>query len=146
MGQSFSCDDQTVCHQFDRVCQMALKSEAANYHRDMETRRKHEITFSDLSESELENFFVLDEYETDHYLFQVLGYDVEVKDALIAEALETLSERKRDIILLSFFLDMKDAEIARALHLVQSTIYAHKKRSLELLKKLLERRLDEDGE
>lgn len=144
MGQSFSCDEQTVRHQFDRVCQMALKGEVANYYRDMETRKKHEVPFSDLPERELDSFFVLDEYEVDSHQFRVLGYDVEVKDALIAEALETLSERKREIILLSFFLDMKDAEIARELNVVQSAIHAHKKRSLELLKKILERKFDEE--
>lgn len=145
MGQSFSYDEQTVRHQFDRVCQMALKGEVANYYREMDTRRKHEVPFSDLPKKNLENFFVLDEYEMDSYQFRVLDYDVEVKDTLIAEALEALSERKREIILLSFFLDMKDAEIARALNIVQSAIYAHKKRSLELLKKILERKFDEEG-
>lgn len=144
MEQSSSYDKQTVRHQFDRFCQMALKGEVANYYRDMATRRKHEVMFSDLPAEELDSFYVVDEYETENHLFQVLGYDIEVKDALIAEALQSLSERKRDIILLSYFLDMKDAEIARALHLVQSTIHAHRMRSLELLKNIMERSKNEE--
>ncbi|WP_442346039.1 sigma factor-like helix-turn-helix DNA-binding protein [Gemmiger formicilis] len=39
------------------------------------------------------------------------GFDVLVKNELLAEALNALPERKRDIILLSYFLDMSDAEI-----------------------------------
>lgn len=146
MGESFSCDKQKVRHQFDRFCQKVLKGEVANYYRDMENRKKHEVSFSDLPEKELENFVVLDEYAIENHLFRVLDYDVEVRDALIAEALESLSDRKRDIILLSFFLEMKDAEIARALHLVQSTVCAHKRRSLELLRKVLEEKTNEERE
>ena len=104
MEESFSCDTERVSHQFDRFCQKILKGEIANYYREIKNRKKHEVSFSDLPEKELENFVVLDEYETDNYLFRVLGYDIEVRDALIAEALGSLSERKREIILLSFFL------------------------------------------
>lgn len=145
MGQSSSYDERTVCHQFDRVCQKALKGEVANYYRELETRKKHEVTFSDVSEKELDSHFVLDEYDICNRQFRVLGYDVEVKDTLIAEALDALSEKKREIILMSFFLEMKDAEIARQLNLVQSAIYGQKKRSLELLRKILERKFDEEG-
>lgn len=31
MGQPSSRDEMTIRHQFDRLCQMALKGEAANY-------------------------------------------------------------------------------------------------------------------
>ena len=42
-----------------------------------------------------------------------------MKDALIAEALQALSERKRNVILLSYFLEMSDADIAREMNLVR---------------------------
>lgn len=49
MGQPSSKDEMTVRHQFDRLCQMALKGEAVNYYKHMDYRRKHEVTFSELS-------------------------------------------------------------------------------------------------
>ena len=70
--------------------------------------------------------------------FQVLGYDIEVKDALIAEALQTLTEKKRNVVLLSYFMDMSDADIAREMNLVRSTINEHRRRSLELMRKNME--------
>ena len=73
------------------------------------------------------------------------GYDVEVKDALLAEALETLTERKRDVILLSYFMEMSEADIARQLHLVRSTVHEHRTRSLELLKNKMEESVDENS-
>lgn len=91
---------------------MALKGEAVNYYKHMDYRRKHELLFSELSEKELSKLYTMDEYEENHR-FQVHGYDIEVKDALIAEALANLTEKKRNVILLSHFMEMSDAEIAR---------------------------------
>lgn len=136
-------DEMTIRHRFDRLCQMAIKGEAVNYYKHMDYRRKYEVTFSELSEKELSQFFTMDEYDVENYRFQVLGYDIEVKDALIAEALQSLSERKRDVILLSYFMDMSDAEIAREMKLVRSTIHEHRKRSLEILKEIMEGYTDE---
>lgn len=66
--------------------------------------------------------------------FKVLEYDIEVRDPRIAMALKKLTERKRDIILLYFFMDMNDVEIAESMNLVRSTVCEHRKRSLEILK------------
>ena len=49
-----------------------------------------------------------------------------------------LSEKKRDVVLLSYFMDMSDTEIARVMNLVRSTVHEHRKRSLELMKKMME--------
>lgn len=136
-------DEMTIRHRFDRLCQMAIKGEAINYYKHMDYRRKYEVTFSELSEKELSQFFTMDEYDVENYRFRVLGYDIEVKDTLIAEALQSLSERKRDVILLSYFMDMSDAEIARKMKLVRSTIHEHRKRSLEILKEIMEGCTDE---
>ena len=85
----------------------------------------------------------MDEYNLETHWFQVLGYDIEVKDALIAEALQNLTEKKRNVILLSYFLDMSDAEIARKMSLVRSTIREHRIRSLKLMKNIMEGSTDE---
>lgn len=94
MEQSSSKDKETtIRHQFDNFCRKILIGEASNYRKELARRSRHEITFSELSEAELERFYVMDEYSTDYYLFQVMGYDIKVKDALIGEALEALSEK-----------------------------------------------------
>lgn len=109
MEQPSSQDELTVRHQFDRLCRLSLDGEAANYYRHMEYRRSHEVNFSELPEQELNSISMMDEYNLDSSHFQVLGYDIEVRDALLVEALQTLTERKRDVILLSYFLEMSDA-------------------------------------
>jgi RNA polymerase sigma factor (sigma-70 family) len=138
MEQPFSCDDLTVRHQFDRLCQLVLEREAVNYFKHMDYRKKHEVSFSELSENEINHLSQMDEYDIEKHWFQVLGYDISVKDTLLAEALKSLTERKRDVILLSYFMDMNDAEIAREMNLVRSTVHAHRQRSLELLRAIME--------
>lgn len=142
MEQLSSQDELTVRHQFDRLCKLALDGEAANYHKHLEYRGKHEVNFSEMPEAELNRLSVTDEYSLDNFCFQVLGYDIEVRDSLLVEALQTLTEKKRNVILLSYFMEMSDAEIAREMKLVHSTIREHRLRSLEQLKEILEVNMD----
>ena len=128
MRKSPSDYEMTICNQFDRLCKMA----------HMAYLEKHEVMLSELSEHEQNQMFTEDEYSVENQWFRVMDYDIEVKDTLIAEALLALSERKRDVILLSYFMDMSDAEIARKMNLVRCTVREHRVRSLELLRKIME--------
>jgi RNA polymerase sigma factor (sigma-70 family) len=136
---------KTVQHQFDSFCRKVLKGEASNYRKALARRWQYEVTFSELSEKELNQLYAMDEYAIDYYLFQVMGYDVEVKDALIGEALEALPEKKRNIILLSYFMDMSDAEIGELMNLVRTTIYRHRTSSLQQIKKYMEGKADDEN-
>lgn len=143
MGKSPSKFEETIQHQFDCVCKLALKGEKIDYIRHIEYMHKNEVMLSELSKKELDQLFKDDEYDLESYKFQVLNYDIEVKDSLIAEALSSLSKRKRDVILLSYYMGMSDAEIARKMKLVRSTVNEHRKRSLEILREVLEEKADE---
>lgn len=138
MEQSSSYDETTVRHQFDRKCKLALDGEVVDYDRHMDYRRKHEILFSELSECQTGKLSVVDEYNETSYFFKTCEYDVKVKSSLLAEALNALTDRKREVILLSYFMEMSDAAIARKMNLVRSTVHEHRTRSLELLKQIME--------
>ena len=138
MGKSSSNDELTIRNQFDRICKLALKGEAVDYYRHIAYRQEHEVLLSELSQKEQNRLFTVDEYKAENKCFQVLGYDIEVKDALLAEAIQSLSEKKRKVVLLSYFMDMSDAEIARVMNLVRSTVHEHRRRSLEVMKEIME--------
>lgn len=57
------------------------------------------------------------------FSFQVSDYDVQVKEAFLEEALNILAERKRDVVLVSYFMEMSYADIVRKLHPVRSTVH-----------------------
>lgn len=135
---------KTVRHQFDSICRKVLRDESRNYKKQLARRAEKEINLSELSETELGQFYAMDEYPSDSTYFDVLEYRVAVKDDRLAEALEALPSKKRDVILLSYFLDMTDTEIAEKLKVVGSTIHRRRTSSLEELKLRLE--VKEDGQ
>lgn len=94
-----SSDKERIQHQYDALAKKTLVGEAKSHRRTLAKRAAREVTFSDLSESELAQLFTTDEYESDYFRFQVSGFDVLVKNELLAEALNALPERKRDISL-----------------------------------------------
>ena len=138
MEQSSSEKQSRIRKQFDSFCKTLLKNEMIDYERERTYRLKHEVSFSELTQEELSRMTNTDEYIVESEVFRVLDYDVEVKDELIGEALKYLPEKKRNVILLSFFMDMTDTEIAKHMNLVRSTIHHHRVSSLQALKKIME--------
>lgn len=134
---------KTVRHQFDSICRKVLRDESRNYKKQLARRAEKEINLSELSEAELGQLYAMDEYPSDSTYFDVLEYRVGVKDERLAEALAALPSKKRDVILLSYFLDMNDTEIAEKLKVVGATIHYRRTSSLIELKLRLE--VKEDG-
>ena len=135
---------KTVRHQFDSLCRKVLREESRNYMKQFARRAEKEVNLSELSETELSQFYVMDEYPSDSTFFDVLDYRVAVKDDRLADALAALPSKKRDVLLLSYFLDMNDTEIAEKLKVVGSTIHRRRTSSLKELKLRLE--VKEDGQ
>lgn len=141
MEQTSSKDPVTLQHQYDYVCKLAMKYEKIDYQRECARFYKKELRFADLAAQEM--LYRMDEYDVEKCWFQVMGYHIGVKDMLLAEALQSLPERKRDIILLYYYKDMTDAEIGRAMRLVSSTIQEHRQRSLKMLRQKMKGSTDE---
>ncbi len=66
-----------------------------------------------------------------------------VHDDRLGEALTALPDEKRDIVLLSYFLDMNDREIAEKLNMVRRTVQHRRTSSLSEIRRRLE--VLEDG-
>ena len=131
-------------HEFDRLCKMVLRGEAIDYDNHIAWRSKHEASLSWLSESQERQLGVLDEYPCERFCFQVQGYTIPIRSEILANALVKLSEKKWDIILLAYFLDMTDQEIADKLDMVRYTVQRRRAKSLKELKKEME--VDSSGE
>ena len=86
----------------------------------------------------MEQLYTEDKYFVTEQVFSVLGLDVIVSDDVITDALENLPERKRDIILLSYFLELSDREIGDKLNMLRSTVQYQRASTLQQLKKFME--------
>ena len=94
---------------FNGFCKLALKRESMNAHRDTKQRQLREVTFSDLSPLEENQLYVCDKYFADdeaEQSFVVGGKEITAK--LLAEALHSLPEEKRETVLLYYVFDMSE--------------------------------------
>lgn len=131
---------------FNGFCKKALKCEASNAHRDVRNRQIREVTFSDLTPEEEAQLYTTDTYSFDEAdkSFFVAGKTFTAKQ--LADALHKLPEEKRNAVLLYYFFDMTDAQIAQHLNVPRSTVQFRRTSSFELLKKILEERAYDENE
>ena len=134
---------KTVRHQFDSFCRKVLREKARDYIRELMRRAAHEVPLSELSEEQMERLYVLDEYPSEAIHFDVQGYDVAINNEKLADALTALPDDNRDIVLLAYFLDMSDEEIADKLNMVRRTVQYRRTSSLKEMKQRME--VEKDG-
>ena len=130
--------EQSKRHAFDSFCKKILKHEARDYYDELKRQRNREVSFSDLSEKEMDQLYTEDKYFATEQIFNVLGFDVIVTDDVIAEALQCLAERNRDIILLSYFLELSDREVGDKLNMLRTTVQYQRTSTLRQLKNFME--------
>lgn len=124
--------------QFDTLVKKVIDRTVKNYEKELSRRSKREIPFSELPDIMVESFAVLDEYELDCIAFDVCGMEVRVSDDGLCEALQKLPEKKRNILLMFYFLEMSNTEISELLQIDRSTSYRNRTASLKEMKKILQ--------
>ena len=71
-------------------------------------------------------------------MFPLLGREIEVLDADLVRALSVLPADRRAIILLFYFLEMRDEEIGAELGLSRPAVQRRRTSTLDMLRKILE--------
>lgn len=132
---------QTRCA-FNGFCKSVLRNETIDALRKSWARMKKEVVFSELTSHEENQLYTRDKYfEEEEQGFRVAGKRITAK--LLADALHTLPEEKRQAVLLYYFFNMTDVEIAELMKIPRSTVQYRRTSSLGLLKRYLEKRADE---
>ena len=131
--------EQRVQNQFGGFCTRVLKNEANRIHNEYARQREMEKSLDAVTPEELEEIAVMDQYFQDDHVFEVLGKQVVVTGDLLADAIAKLPDRKRDIILLTYFLGLTDREISKYLNIVHQTVSKNRIRILKELREILEK-------
>lgn len=133
-----SCQEQ-----FDSFCKKLLRNHVRNYEKQLRRSTSRECFFEEgYRDLRLQQYFSVPPHE-EAYIFKVMNMDVAVKDFFLGAALEKLDDDRRDIVLLSYFLEMTDQEIAECLNLIRRTVSYRRGATLKQLKKILEACIDE---
>lgn len=132
--------------QFAAFCKVVLRNAVCTYLRDLGRKRKREISLEYLIEQtsfqahSTDDYFVGYDTPTD---FTVFGQLVTVDNERLAKALLFLSERRRKVILLRYYLCFNDVQISALYGSPRSTIQYQKQAALKQLRKKMEERKDE---
>ena len=82
-------------------------------------------------------------FEKETFSYYVLGYPVVVRNSSLGQALGSLPPKYRDVILSSYFLDLRDEQIGQMLKLNPHTVRYRRRAAIERMRKLLEEIEDE---
>jgi RNA polymerase sigma factor (sigma-70 family) len=130
-------------NQFDYFCKLVLRNKARDIYDSEKIWNDRFISIDALSDAKLNEILTYDKHDIENIVFDVQEYQIPVEDILLAKAIETLTQRQQEVILLSFFLDMSLVDIGKLLGLKTSTIYQHKESGLKKLKAFMEENSDD---
>ena len=108
------------------------------YEKELDRRSNREIPFCELPKIVVNSFPVFDDYELDVTIFDVYGMEARVSGNELCKALQQLPERKRNNLLMFYFLDMSDTEIAELQHISRAGVFKNRQVALHNMKKILQ--------
>lgn len=126
--------------QFNALMMTVIKCTVKSRNRQFARRSKHEILFCELSDAKNLECGTTDKYSCDYISFEVLNFTMQISNEKLAVALYKLSSKERDVILLHYFQNISDQEIAELYHVSRSAVYRRRSNGLKKLKVLLKKR------
>ena len=126
-------------HAFDAFCKRVIKNASIDAKR-LYWRKKEISTDDEMLAKYVQSLRTADTYNLRAYekIFYVNGIKIVVNDEALGEALKYIMPNKRAILLLSYFMDYRDSDIARLLKITSPTVSYRKKQASIQLKLLLE--------
>ena len=134
---------------FAAFCKIVLRNVAINAYRDFGRKQKHEVSLDYLmSETSIEPF-TTDNYFEEYVcekstIFVVEGKEIIVESERLANALANLSEQRRTVLLMNFFLGYSERKIGNMYGKSRSTVNYWKLAALKQLRKELEKTEQEE--
>lgn len=97
-------------------------------------------SLSDLSDADL--LSLADEWETElpdkPLTYHTQGQTIRIKDQKLGQALSSLLPKDREIILLYYFLGLRDEAVAKRLNMSRATVQRRREKAQKKLKTILE--------
>ena len=125
-------------NRFDSFCRKVIRNACMD---NRKSRMKREKRFSSLEAMQVEALElerVEDTYVTYSRTYKVKGIDVTITDERIGEAIQFIMPNQRAGLLLSFFKEYSDMDIARLMKISHKTVAYRKQMAMKKLRHLLE--------
>lgn len=109
-----------------------------NYLSELARRHDREKSLDTLPQAEMDKLCTLDEYPSDSFIFSAFGYDLHIRDELVAGAFAALPEQEQQILILHSVAAMADGEIGGLVGMSRSAVQRHRTKTLNKLRQRLE--------
>ena len=123
---------------FNAFCKIVLYHAALGVYKKLRKKQQFEVSFDYLREFDFEPVTTTDEYFVKYdvpTVFTVRGKMVIVESELLATALSRLPEKRREVLLLWYYLGYSDEEIGKMCGISRSAVFRRRKIALRLLRK-----------
>lgn len=133
MNQSPS-DEQIVCMKFDSFIKTCCRNELRNIEKYEKRLKSREVLIFDFSL--IEDMSVVTEITLPDFV--VKGLEISIANEGLLDALQKLSAKDRELILLIHFMGFNPKDISEEMQVVERTIYNRHNKVLIKLKKIME--------
>ena len=126
---------------FNAFCKIVLYHAALGVYKKMRKKQQFEVSLDYLREFDFEPVTTTDEYFVKYDMpttFIIRGKTVVVESEQLAAALLRLPEKRREVLLLWYYLGYSDEEISKMCGISRSTVFRRRKIALRLLQKEME--------
>lgn len=132
--------ENDLLNKFDFFCKKTIKF--SNYELIAIEKRiyKKMILYPEFNENIFPKLYTLDDYKIFKFIVNINNFEVAIENELLYKALMLLSDKKREIILLSFFMDMTDDEIGKQMLIPKSSIQYNRKSAINYIRDKMKRR------
>lgn len=121
--------DESICAMFDSFCVTVIRNYSRNLKRAAENRKKYDATGDEAVEYLIELLTHEDVYEAEQLVLDADGYPCVVESDLLYQALRSLPDNQRLVLLYDFWLDLTDKEIAIRMEVTVRTVYNLRQRA-----------------
>ena len=126
-----------VAHRFAAFCKKVLKLSAYKWYAKRKKHDEREISLSLVYEEYEMDFQDPKEYFATTWHFKVRDMDIDIVDERVGEAIFHLKEKLQEVILLYYFLDFSNEQIATFCDCSKRTVIRRKLEALSILEKEL---------
>ena len=126
--------ENNLLFMFDAYCRKVIKFNGCAKRRDEKRQENKVLDCVAFDETIMNTLYVEDRYQTMLYSITLPNISVVIDDENLFRNLQLLSEKRQEILLLSYFMEMSDSEIGKLLSLGKSTVQDNRSKALSILR------------
>ena len=126
--------EDILCAMFESFCITVIRNFGRNLKRAMKNRQKHDGAGKEPVEYFTGLLSTEDRYASEQFVLEVDGLPCVFENELLYNALQSLPDRERRVILYDFWYSWTDEEISKKLEVTVRTVYNCRQRAFKKIR------------